>query len=106
MSTDLIKDLITLIYHLNELRCSHRPIGIGRGAITSNAGKANAVKVKNGARYKRCQERGDEFILDHRVRAILVVIGDLRVLSGLLLLLELEGPSLCHIAERRGDVVV
>jgi hypothetical protein len=44
--------------------------------------------------------------LDHRVRAILVVIGDLRVLSGLVLWLELEGPSLRHIAERRGDVVL
>ncbi len=104
----LIKDLITFIYHLNELRCSHRPIGIGRGAITSNAPKVNAVKVKNGARYKWCQEglRGDEFILDHRVRAILVVIGNLRVLSGLMFLLELEGPSLRHIAECRRDVVV
>ena len=44
--------------------------------------------------------------LDHRVRAILVVIGNLRVLSGLMLLLELEGPSLRHIAERRGDAVL
>jgi hypothetical protein len=68
----------------------------------------NAVKVKTGARYKWCQEgwRGDEFILDHRVRAILVVVGNLRVLSGLMLLLELEGPFLLHIAERRGDVVL
>src|SRR5215813_4273686 len=108
MSSGLIKDLITFIYHLNELRCSHRPIDIGRGAITSNAGKANAVKVKDGARYKWCQEgqRGGEFILDHRVRAILVVIRNLRVLRGLVFLLELEGPSLRHIAEWRGDVVL
>src|SRR6516164_8830420 len=102
MSSGLIKDLITLIYHLDKLRCSHRSIGIGRGAITSNTGKANAVKVKNGARYKRCQKSRDELILHHRVRAILVVIGDLRVLSGLVLCLELEGPSLRHISERRG----
>jgi hypothetical protein len=44
--------------------------------------------------------------LDHRVRAILVAIGDLRVLSGLVLCLEFERPSLRYIAERRGDVVL
>ena len=85
-----VEDLVAFVYDLNKLRGSDRAICIGRSAVAAHAGKCDAVKIQN--RGRNIRRIGGERIqggraahvtvLDHRVRAILVAIGNLRVLIG------------------------